>query len=407
MEGNSKLMTPALALVASLVAAMGLLGATGLSSALANSAPSPARPAVSPLAKLNQMVHAAKAQELFLMNQVQTAGKQLAVERSEIQRARSQLASLISAEYTGAPNGLVEVFASGSLSQALDTQITLSRLTAAEKSAVSALAADMRSERRSQRQLLAEQAKAVVTEKRLQAEEIVAAFEAAHPSPPPPTAAPKHSPQSTKATTPAAAKPVVTPTPTPTPAPTPPPTPAATPVAPPPAANPAPSQGAFSVGTNLTQPSGITLAQVQQFLQGTPLEADAGYFMDAQAASHVSAIYLISDAVLETGWGTSSLYLQKHNLFGFHAYDVNPLGDGSTFPNDQTCISFVSWYVSVYYLTPPGYQVPNYPGQPGSVATGQFYNGPTPAGMSVDYASDPAWATKIAQIGDLLQSTPG
>jgi beta-N-acetylglucosaminidase len=39
----------------------------------------------------------------------------------------------------------------------------------------------------------------------------------------------------------------------------------------------------------------------------------------------------------------------------------------------------------------------------GTVEIGQFYNGPTPAGMNVDYASDQDWASKIAQLGDLLQ----
>jgi beta-N-acetylglucosaminidase len=121
----------------------------------------------------------------------------------------------------------------------------------------------------------------------------------------------------------------------------------------------------------------------------------------------VSAVYLVSDAVLETGFGTSQLYLVKHNLFGFGAYDANPFGDGDSFPTDQDCISFVAWYVSVYYLTPPGSEVANQGAQGGQVAPGQFYNGPTTAGMNIDYASDPSWASKIVAIGDQLQAMPG
>lgn len=390
-------------MVASLVAAVGILGASGMSSAAASSGSTGGSPAQSTVTSLKQLVAQARARENFLLNQVQTARKMLAQERAEVQRARAQLASLISAEYTGSPDGLLQVLASDSLSQALDTQITLSRLTDAERGALHQVVANLQAERRNQKTLVVDQQQAVVTEKRLQAEEIVAAFEAANPPPPPrPAAQPTTSPKPSK---PTSAPTPAGPAPTPTPAAT--PTPTVTPSSPPPSPSPSPSSGPFSINTNLTQPSGITLGQIQQFLQGTPLEADASYFMAAQATNHVSAIYLVADGVLETGWGTSQLYLQKHNLFGFQAYDANPFGDGAAFPSDQACISFVSWYVSVNYLTPPGYSVPNYPGQPGEVATGAFYNGPTPTGMNVDYASDPDWAQKIAQIGDLLQSFPG
>lgn len=403
VDGKGRTVRSALALMASLVAALGILGASGLNSAAASSGSTGGSPTDSTVTSLKQLVAQARVKETFLLNQVQTARKMLAQERAEVQRARAQLASLISAEYTGSPDGLLQVLASDSLSQALDTQITLSRLTDAERGALHQVVANLQAERRNQKTLVLAQQQAVVTEKRLQAEEIVAAFEAANPPPPPkPAVQPTSSPKATKpasATTPAS--------PTPSPSPTATPTPTVTPSAPPPSPSPSPSSGPFSVTTNLTQPSGITLGQIQQFLQGSPLEADAGYFMTAQATNHVSAIYLVADAVLETGWGTSQLYLEKHNLFGFQAYDANPFGDGASFPSDQACISFVSWYVWVNYLTPPGYSVPNYPGQPGEVATGAFYNGPTPAGMNVDYASDPSWAEKIAQIGDVLQSFPG
>ncbi len=411
VEGKRRLLASALALLAATAGAVGVLAGTGLTAASASAPPATTPPASTAVSNLSTLVAHAKAKELSLLDQVQTARKTLAAERAEIQQARSQLASLISAEYTGASSGLLELLASNSLDQALNTQITLSRLTAAEKSALQQLGASVAAERGTEKALVVAQQAATVTEKRLQAEEIVAAFEAANPPPSAPSSATSStggalqgaaSPRAgaTATSTPPAPSPSSQPTPS-RPAPSP------TPTNPPPSPNPSPAVGQFSVNTNLTQPSGITVSQIQQFLQGTPLEADSSYFMTAQATSHVSAIYLISDAVLETGWGTSQLYLVKHNLFGFEAYDLNPFGDGATFPSDQACISYVSWFVSVNYLTPPGYQVANYPGQSGQVPTGQYYNGPTPTGMNVDYASDPLWATKIAEIGDLLQSTPG
>ncbi len=386
--------------------AIGLLAGTGLSSAQASSTGAPTQ-----VTTLAVLVAQAKTKERSLLVQVQRVRERLHKERAEISQARTQLATMIATEYTGAPNGMLEVLASSSLNQALDTQITLARLAKAEKQSLGQLTANLRAAQRDQILLSRKQSQAAITADRLQAEEIAAAFQAANP-PPPPSPAPSstatptvgagtHSRQAAPTTPPVTvATPVPIPVATPTPVVT--PTPATTPA-------PVTSTGAggpFTTSTNLTQPSGITLTQIQEFLQGTPLEADAGYFLQAEATTHVSAIYLVSDAVLETGFGTSQLYLVKHNLFGFEAYDVNPFGDGATFPSDQACVAFVSWYVSVYYLTPPGSQVPNQGSQGGDVATGQFYNGPTASGMNVDYASDPLWAAKIAAIGDQLQAMP-
>ncbi len=361
-----------------------------------------ATPTSSRVTSLAALVAQARAKEQTLLAQVQTLRGRLAREGTEIGRARSQLAALVAAEYTGSSGGMLDVIGSSSLNSALDSQIVLSRLTQGEQAAIAQLRVEMRRQQADEATLVARQAQARVTAARLMAEEIAAAYLAANPPAPPASAQSSRQPSAspTVATQPGTPATPVPPTP-PTPTPPPPPTPT-----PPPPPTPTPASGPFSTTTNLTLPSSVTLQQIQEFLQGTPLEADSSYFLQAEAANHVSAVYLVADAVLETGFGTSQLYLQKHNLFGFEAYDANPFGDGATFPSDQACISFVSWYVSVYYLTPPGSQVPNYPGQPGTVPTGKYYNGPTPAGMNVDYASDPLWASKIAGIGDQLQQMP-
>ncbi|HUY57769.1 MAG TPA: glucosaminidase domain-containing protein [Candidatus Micrarchaeaceae archaeon] len=343
---------------------------------------------------LSAMVAKAKAEVISLGAQVQTALATIAHDKTQISLERRQLANLVSAEYTGAPNGLLSILASPDFNSAINTQIELDQLTQAQRQLLESLAQDVRQEQASEAALEQEQQQEVATETRLRAEELVAEFRATQASyqpriqggpanqPSPAAATPK--PATTPAPTPTAPALVATPTPTPPP--------------------PTGTGGAFTVNTNLTLPSGITLKQIQEFLQGSPLEADAQFFIQAEQTNHVSAIYLVSDAVLETGWGTSLLYLDKHNLFGFQAYDANPYVDGMTFTSDQDCIDYVSWFVSVYYLTSPGSQVANYGGQPGTVATGQYYNGPTPQGMNVDYASDTSWASKIAKIGSLLQA---
>jgi beta-N-acetylglucosaminidase len=142
----------------------------------------------------------------------------------------------------------------------------------------------------------------------------------------------------------------------------------------------------FTVDTNLTLPSGETVASLNQFLAGSALAGLGASFMQAEATYHVSARYFVAHAILESGWGTSAIAQYKHNLFGFGADDANPYGDATTFASFDACIQYVAQFIEVNYLT----------------VGGQFYHGPTLRGMNVDYASDPNWAEKIATIADTI-----
>jgi beta-N-acetylglucosaminidase len=142
----------------------------------------------------------------------------------------------------------------------------------------------------------------------------------------------------------------------------------------------------FTIDTNLTVPSGETAASLNQFLAGSALAGLGASFMQAEATFHVSARYFVAHAILESGWGTSSIAQNKHNLFGFGADDANPYGDAMNFPSFDACIQYVAQFIETNYLTPGG----------------AFYHGPTLHGMNVDYASDPNWAEKIASIADTI-----
>jgi flagellum-specific peptidoglycan hydrolase FlgJ len=142
----------------------------------------------------------------------------------------------------------------------------------------------------------------------------------------------------------------------------------------------------FTVDTNLTLPSGETAASLDQFLSGSALAGLGSSFIRAETTYHVSARYFVAHAILESGWGTSSLAQYKHNLFGFGANDRNPYGDAMTFTSFDACIQYVAQFIQSNYLTPGG----------------SFYHGPTLRGMNVDYASDPNWAEKIASIADTI-----
>ena len=138
----------------------------------------------------------------------------------------------------------------------------------------------------------------------------------------------------------------------------------------------------FTEDTDLTIPSGENAQTIDGFLAGTDLAGLGSAYMQAEQSYGVSARYLVAHSIEESGWGTSAIAQQKHNLFGYGADDTNPFGDAMSFPSFTACILFVAQEVKQNYLTP----------------TGAYYHGPTLRGMNVDYASDPFWASQIAAI---------
>ncbi len=138
----------------------------------------------------------------------------------------------------------------------------------------------------------------------------------------------------------------------------------------------------FTEDTDLTIPSGENAQTIDGFLAGTDLAGLGSAYMQAEQSYGVNARYLVAHSIEESGWGTSAIAQQKHNLFGYGADDTNPFGDAMSFPSFTACILFVAQEVKQNYLTP----------------TGAYYHGPTLRGMNVDYASDPFWASQIAAI---------
>ena len=340
------------------------------------------------------------------------AGARLARERAREAQASQLLGSLLEIAYTHGSVGFAGIVTSPSISAALDAVVTTQQLSSAERQALVGLQSAARQAARTATRIAGERRVIDAALARLTAQQLVLQDQEATANLAArqldqqigTTQAAISSARAARARAAAAAAaaarrpapPVPVPSSGPAPTFVPPPAPTA--------------PGAFWVTTNLTQPSGVSAATLRAFLQGSPLAADAQAFIDAEHQYHVSALYLAAHAVLETGFGTSEIYLRKHNLFGFGANDANPYQDAWTFSSDTACIDFVSWYVSVNYLTPPGSEVPPYGSAAGtapSVPTGRYYNGPTLLGMNVDYATDPLWAYKIAVIADQIQNAAG
>ncbi len=119
--------------------------------------------------------------------------------------------------------------------------------------------------------------------------------------------------------------------------------------------------------------------EYDQGLAGTDLAGLGSAFKDAQDTYGVNAILLMAMAKHETGNGTSELFREKNNLFGFNAYDYDPYNQASTFKTPADSINTVAGHLAENYLN----------------TDGPYYNGISTDGIGVDYATDPDWSKKV------------
>lgn len=154
----------------------------------------------------------------------------------------------------------------------------------------------------------------------------------------------------------------------------------------------------FTINTDLKLvDSPLSVADIEAFFSAQPqskrgLGGIGQAVIDASKAQRVNASYLVAHAILETGWGTSRIFREKNNLFGWTAYDSNPGDSATKFSSREECIAKVVPIINANYLTP----------------TGKYFSkkccvGNKKYGMNVHYASDPDWGAKIASIARRLE----
>ena len=114
------------------------------------------------------------------------------------------------------------------------------------------------------------------------------------------------------------------------------------------------------------------------------------YFYEAEQAYGVNSVFLLSIAILESGWGKSTLAQTKNNLFGYQAYDNDP-NKAMYFSSKAEAIHTVGSHLAKNYLR----------------SDGKYYNGATPAGVNVMYCSGGEWASKVVSImNKVMDSVP-
>ncbi len=139
--------------------------------------------------------------------------------------------------------------------------------------------------------------------------------------------------------------------------------------------------------------------EIDNFLRksnaNSPLIGLGKYFVSAAEKYKMNAGYLVSHAILESGWGTSRIAQEKKNLFGFRAVDSDPYNGATAFKTWEEGIDFCAAYIDKHYLTP----------------SGNTYNGGNlgdkAQGMNVMYASDENWGQQIASLMYRIDSMNG
>lgn len=119
-------------------------------------------------------------------------------------------------------------------------------------------------------------------------------------------------------------------------------------------------------------------------------------FIDSQNTYGVNALLMTGVAANESAWGTSSIALNKNNLFGLNAIDSSPGTSANTFASAEACINdFANGWMSRGYLYPKDGRY-----------NGGFL-GNKASGINVKYASDPYWGEKAANVAYALDAAQG
>ena len=148
----------------------------------------------------------------------------------------------------------------------------------------------------------------------------------------------------------------------------------------------------LNINMNLNQVSGLNLNDFKTVLgynasdRNNIFSDNAEAFYNAEQKYQVNGIFLASIAIHESAWGTSYLATQKKNLFGYKAYDRDPINSAQDFASYEDCINTVAEALSKNYFS----------------TTGSFYNGTTVQAVNTKYASDKAWYTKVYSYMEYL-----
>lgn len=108
-------------------------------------------------------------------------------------------------------------------------------------------------------------------------------------------------------------------------------------------------------------------------------------FVENQNTYSVNALLSLGIAINESGWGRSSICVNKNNIFGLNAVDSSPGQSADTFASVEECIrDFMKNWMAGGYLSASDWR------------NHGEYLGDKNGGINFSYASDPYWGEKAA-----------
>lgn len=159
-------------------------------------------------------------------------------------------------------------------------------------------------------------------------------------------------------------------------------------------ANKASSAG-LSFEMALNKPSGFSLEQFKKALtddkdKNKIFESNSEYFYLIEQQYNINGMFVAAVGIHESAWGTSKIANNKHNLFGYGAYDSNPYNGAYSFTDYSECIDLIARVFVKYYINPAGTKIYD-----GSLASGKYYSGSTLSSINKKYATDNNWANAV------------
>lgn len=129
----------------------------------------------------------------------------------------------------------------------------------------------------------------------------------------------------------------------------------------------------------LLNPTNFSTEELCWGLNDTNLLGLEDDFREVSEKYGVNPLLLMAMAKHETGNGTSQLFREKKNLFGFNAVDHDPYNMATKFSTERASIETVARHLKEEYLDPQG----------------AYFNGVSTGGIGISYATDPDWSKKV------------
>ena len=109
------------------------------------------------------------------------------------------------------------------------------------------------------------------------------------------------------------------------------------------------AEGERNLTMQLNARTNVSAADLRKITTGTGLEGIEDALVAAENKYGVNAIFILSVAIHESGWGSSYLARTRNNLFGICAFDSN-VDAASSFSSKDACVDYFSRLMTKEYF---------------------------------------------------------